>query len=189
MIPTTAPMAATGWGVWAPTNYMVQSGLCRAGHRELAHEIALTHLSHVVQVFEQTGTIWENYAPESASPGNPAKRDFVGWSGLPPIAGLFEHIFGLEPEAPAARLTWHVRLLEGHGVRRYPFGPGGLLDLECARRSSPDERPLIRATSTIPLELDVRWEGGSERMVLPGGGEVVRSGVPAAAALEGRPGC
>jgi hypothetical protein len=168
---------------------MVQSGLCRAGHRELAHEIALTHLSHVVQVFEQTGTIWENYAPESASPGNPAKRDFVGWSGLPPIAGLFEHIFGLEPEAPAARLTWHVRLLEGHGVRRYPFGSDELLDLECARRSSPDERPLIRATSTIPLELDVRWEGGSERMVLPGGGEVVRSGVPAAAALEGRPGC
>ena len=74
-------------------------------------------------------------------------------------------------------------------MRRYPFGPGGLLDLECARRSSPDERPLIRAASTRPLELQVRWQAGSERMELPGGGEVVRSGVPAAAALGGRPGC
>jgi len=33
------------------------------------------------------------------------------------------------------------------------------------------------------LELQVRWQAGSERMELPGGGEVVRSGVLAAAAL------
>ncbi|HOG46192.1 MAG TPA: trehalase family glycosidase [Anaerolineae bacterium] len=162
-------------GVWAPTNYMVAAGLCRAGQRSLAHEIALTHLDHVVRVYEQTGTIWENYAPEAAAPGNPAKRDFVGWSGLPPIAVLLEHVFGLEPDAPGARLVWHVRLLDGHGVARYPFAAGGLLDLACARRRSPEEKPQITATANIPLELEIHWPGGSERLQLPGGGQAVES--------------
>lgn len=153
-------------GVWAPTNYMVVAGLRQADADALAHEITLTHLDHVVRVFERTGTIWENYAPESAAPGNPAQPDFVGWSGLPPITGLFEHVFGLEPDAPHARLTWHVRLLEAHGVARYPFGSEGLLDLACARRASPGEKPQVQAIANVPLELEIRWQGGVERLQL-----------------------
>ncbi len=164
-------------GVWAPTNYMVEAGLCHTGRRDLAHEIALTHLDHVVHVYKQTGTIWENYAPESASPGHPAKRDFVGWSGLPPIAGLLEHIFGLESDSERARLTWNVQLLEGHGVSRYPFGKEGLVDLACARRSSPREKPQIRAGANIPLALEIRWEGGVESLDLQGQPQYALEGV------------
>ena len=43
--------------------------------------IALNHLSSMGKVFAQTGTVWENYAPDALAPGNPAKGDFVGWSG------------------------------------------------------------------------------------------------------------
>src|SRR5687767_2255907 len=74
-------------GVWPPTNYMVLRGLDRAGHNDLAHEISREDLDHVVSVFQETGTLWENYAPERPAPGNRAKSDFVGWSGLAPIAG------------------------------------------------------------------------------------------------------
>ncbi len=155
-------------GVWAPTDYMVLRGLTRAGCDALAHEIALNHLGNVVQVFERTGTVWENYAPESAAPGRPAKPDFVGWTGLPPVAVLFEYVFGLRPDVQAQRLVWDVRLLEEHGVGRYPFGRGGLLDLACGARSAPCEKPAIRAAANTPLDLEIRWEGGSETIHLAG---------------------
>ena len=156
-------------GVWPPTNYMVLRGLDRAGYNELAHEISREDLDSVVRVFEDTGTLWENYAPERAVPGNRAKGDFVGWSGLEPIAGLFEYVMGLRADAPNGRLLWDVRLLEGHGVNKYPFGKDGVLDLSCAARSSATEEPEVEVSATVPLELDVRWDGGQKTIVSPGG--------------------
>lgn len=147
-------------GVWPPTNYMVLRGLDRVGYQELAHEISREDLDHVVGVFDETGTVWENYAPERPSPGEPARPDFVGWSGLAPVAGLLEYVFGLRADAPNGRLLWDVRLLEEHGVGSYPFGSEGVVDLACAARGSADEEPRVRARSTVPLTLVLRWEGG-----------------------------
>jgi hypothetical protein len=149
-------------GVWPPTNYMILRGLDRAGYQDLAHEISREDLDNVVEVFQQTGTLWENYAPERAAQGNRAKDDFVGWSGLAPIAGLFEYVFGLRANAPAARLLWDVRLLENHGINGYPFGRNGVLDLSCAARNSATEEPKIQATSTVPLDLEIKWHGGEK---------------------------
>ena len=154
--------------VWSPTNYMLLRGLQHVGYGELAHEIALNHVTNVVQVYERTGTVWENYAPEAAAPGKPAKGDFVGWGGLGPVAVLLEYVFGLQPDVQHSRLTWDVRLAEEHGVRRYPFGANGLLDLFCPARSSAAERPQIRAHSTTPVDLVVRWQGGTETLHLGG---------------------
>ena len=145
-------------GVWDPTNYMVLRGLTEVGQHGLAHEIGLNHVSNVTQVFKATGTVWENYAPDAAPrPGTPAKDDFVGWGGVGPVAGLLEYVFGLRADAPNNTLTWDVRLTDAHGVRRYPFGRTGWIDLRCERRDHTDERPQITATSTVPLTLRVRW--------------------------------
>jgi glycogen debranching enzyme len=149
-------------GVWTPTNYMVLEGLKTVNYFELAHQIGLNHLANVVKIFEETGTLWENYAPEVIKPGNPAKPDFVGWSGLPPIAVLFEHVFGVQPDVPNAKLIWDVRLLEEHGIKQYPFGNSGLVDLHCAARSSQTEKPSVQAISNIPLDLVIRWQNGEE---------------------------
>ena len=156
-------------GVWPPTNYMVLRGLDRAGYHALAHEISREDLDHVTQVFEETGTVWENYAPERPAPGEPARPDFVGWAGLAPVAGLIEYVLGLRADAPNGRLLWDVRLLEEHGVRRYPFGREGVLDLSCEARASAGEEPEVRVSSSVPLELTVRWEGGERSLRLSGG--------------------
>lgn len=157
-------------GVWPPTNYMICRGLEGIGRPDLAHDIALNHLKNVVRVFGETGTVWENYAPEKTSPGDPARPDFVGWTGLGPVAGLFEHVFGLRPDVPNGRLVWDVRLLEGHGVRRYPFGAGGTVDLSCGPRISAEEEPRVEARSAAPLDVVVRW-GAGEKTVRVGGGD------------------
>jgi glycogen debranching enzyme len=149
-------------GVWAPTNYMLLRGLSEVGRDTLAHEIARNHLENVVAVFEKTGTLWENYAPEAAAPGEPARPDFVGWGGLPPVGVLLEYVLGLRPDAPAGRLVWDVRLTEAHGVTGYPFGRDVSIDLSCARRASADERPKIEVKASALLELELRWGGRSE---------------------------
>jgi glycogen debranching enzyme len=154
--------------VWAPTNYMVMEGLRAAGRDSLAHEIALNHLENVVAVFVKTGTLWENYAPESQSPGEQSARDFVGWTGLAPIAVLLEHVFGLRPDAPRGRLYWDVRLLDEHGVERFPWGADAIVDLRCRRRTSTAEKPMIEAGATAPMTLVIRWDGGTETIRIGG---------------------
>jgi hypothetical protein len=86
----------------------------------------------------------------------------VGWTGLPPIAVLLENVFGIDQDANSNQITWHIRLLDEYGVRHYPFGLNGLLDLKCNRRNSQLDRPLIEVHSDVPLTLKVIWEGGSE---------------------------
>ena len=153
-------------GVWAPTNYMLLKGLRANSYGALAHIIACNHLQNVVQVFEDTGTVWENYAPENAKPGSPAKPDFVGWTGLPGIAVLLEEVFGLQPDVPANTLRWDLRLLDEFGVEQYPFGAQGLLDLHCEGRDLVLEKPVITAKSNVPVKLKVQWGGGSETLQL-----------------------
>ena len=172
-------------GIWAPTNYMLLKGLEANGQTELAHAIANNHLGNVVKVFESEDirwegaeqfrqyfhltelnyddkhTLWENYAPDVIRPGSHSKPGYVGWTGIPPIAVLFEDVFGLTQAAPANRLTWHVRLTEEHGVRRYPLGPTGMLDLKCNARNSPIDRPSFEIHSNIPFTMEVIWEGGT----------------------------
>ena len=173
-------------GVWAPTNYMVLKGLEACEQRELAHEIAKNHLDNVVRVFESEDTpwlgadqfrqyfhltdlryddkhtLWENYAPDGMKPGSHSKPGYVGWTGVPPIAVLLEDVFGLSQNAVSNRLTWHTRLVEEHGVRRYPFGSNGVLDLKCNPRSSQFDRPTIEIHSNVPFTLELIWKGGTD---------------------------
>ena len=89
-------------GVWPPTNYMILRGLGRAGYNDLAHEISREDLDNVVRVYKDTGTLWENYAPERAAQGNRAKDDFVGWSGLAPSQDSSSTCSGFAPTPQTA---------------------------------------------------------------------------------------
>ncbi len=154
-------------GVWAPTNYMVLKGLDAYGKYTLSHDIAVEHLEAVVDVFKQYNTLFENYTPELVNngkpdKGNPAKPDFVGWTGLSPIAILFEFVFGIKPDAANNKIVWSVQLLEKHGIENYPFGTNGVLNLICQPRSDVNETPQISVKSNIAVDIEVIW-GDEER--------------------------
>jgi len=149
-------------GVWSPTNYMVLRGLTKNGRHDLAHEIASNHHRTVVDIYKRTGTVWENYSPSQAAPGTPAKRDFVGWSGLGPIAIFLEYVIGLRPDVEKELLVWDVRQTEEHGVKNYPFGPSGRLDLSCRARVSAASRPEVEVKSSVSLTLELRWDSGTQ---------------------------
>ncbi|MDX2079195.1 MAG: trehalase family glycosidase [Terrimicrobiaceae bacterium] len=147
-------------GVWPPTNYMILRGLTLAGRDGLAFEIAANHVRRVTEVFEKTGTVWENYAPDVSEPGNNSKGDFVGWGGVGPVAVLFEYLFGLRPDVPSGELLLDVRLTERYGIRRYPFGAATTLDLAVAARASEFDEPQVDVVSDHPVRLRIRWAGG-----------------------------
>lgn len=148
-------------GVWAPTNYMVLKGLDKYDKYDLSHEIAVNYLHAVVDVFNKSGTLYENYAPEKINgeyaKGSQSADEFVGWTGLAPISVLFEYVFGIKPNAKENKIVWHVNLTEEHGVRKYPFGSDGELTLICKKRNSKLEKPEIIFESNIPVTLEVVW--------------------------------
>lgn len=138
-------------GVWSPTNYMVLKGLRRAGQNRLAHQIARNHLEMVSTVFQHTDTFWENYAPEAAKEGYPAKPDFVGWTGVSAIAILLEDVIGISVDWPLRRVIWDRRLQQdgAYGVRNLPLGAEGTLTLI-------GDGSTIQIETDAPFTLDVR---------------------------------
>lgn len=141
-------------------------------------------LSHTYIWFFFSGTVWENYAPEQIRPGYAKPyvylrrvyihpllayssllyipySDFVGWSGLGPVAVLFEYVFGIRAIVPCNTLIWRVSLLEAHGVQRYPFGKDKV-NLYCAARSSQEEKPHIEIESSFALDVVIKWKGDKE---------------------------
>ncbi|MBU1919855.1 hypothetical protein KKG66_03350 [bacterium] len=132
-------------GVWAPTNYMTVSGLERLGDHDTAYEIAVNHLNNLSQVFtdflpdedsiafeeryaDGYKTLWECYSPERAAPATRwdntffSRQDFVGWTGLGPIAMLLETVIGIDANALDNKIVWHIRRNDLHGVEKYLFG-------------------------------------------------------------------
>ncbi len=158
-------------GIWPSSNYMIIDGLWRKGYRELAQEIAENHYNAVFEVWKKTGTFWEYYAPEKIEPGFMARRDFVGWTGLPPIAVFIEYILGIKSDFAEGTIEWNITHCEAHGIERYPYGPESLVGLKVKSRGALGETPVISVETPVPFTLTVTWGDNCRRSV-----KVERSG-------------
>lgn len=153
-------------GVWSPTNYMVLKGLEKVGFDALAYEIACNHVQNVTAVYKETGTLWENYSPGTVSPGNMARSNFVGWSGISAISVLIENVLGIAVDAANKTLTWTINRTERNGIRKLPFGENGYVDLICEKRNSPEEEPVISVAGNTDAKIKIRWSGGKKTIHL-----------------------
>ncbi len=79
--------------VWTPTNYMIIKGLVRYNKNQLAKTLARQYYWSVAEVFKQTKTFWENYAPDIVAHGSQARPDFCGWTAIAPVTLYHEFIF------------------------------------------------------------------------------------------------
>lgn len=140
--------------VWAPTNYMVLCGLRNNGYDTLAYEIALNHHENVVESFNRTGTVWENYCQEQYGVKSSSRGDFVGWTGLVPIAVLIEFVFGIRIDYLERKIVWNLNRMEEHGVKNLPFGDG-TVSLICKGRKSETDVLHIVAESDCDVELEI----------------------------------
>ena len=153
--------------VWPMMAAMVAKGLTRYGLRELARDVAMGHVRAVAAAYDETGTIWENYAPVGRRPGKPARPDFVGASAVGPIGLLIEYGIGLRAHAPLRQLEWDVQGLEYKGCERYWFA-GTTVDLLAAGRQEPDDPVEIQVKTDRPFHLLVRVAGRTRRFTVSG---------------------
>jgi hypothetical protein len=161
--------------VWLATTTMAIRGLEQNNQPELAREIALGSLGMMGRVFEETGTIWENYAPDAAKPGSQAKADFVGFSGVGPIVYLLEFAIGLKPDAIRNELVWDLRSAGRVGCERYRFN-GHLVSLVAEPLIGNAQRLKISVESDAPFTLIIKRPGqqsvlavtrGKQELLLP----------------------
>ena len=61
------------------------------------------------------------------------------------------------------KITWHINLIEKHGVENYPFGLNGTLTLLCDHRNKATEKPHITLESNVPVTLEVYWGDAANR--------------------------
>jgi hypothetical protein len=117
----------------------------------LARAIACNHLQNVVSVFQHTDSLWENYAPQKITAGDPARANAVGWTGLAPIAMLIEDVLGLSVDWPLRQVTWyrHLDTDRHYGIQNYPLGPDGSLSLM-------GDREKVVVTTDLPFTLTIR---------------------------------
>lgn len=96
------------------------------------------------------------------------KPDFVGWTGIGPIAMLIENIIGIELNAPEKRIDWTIRLAEEHGLRQLAI-PGGHVDLICESRKGADSPAAISVSATAPIRVNAVCSGRSAVLdIMPG---------------------
>jgi hypothetical protein len=183
-------------GVWAPTNYMTIGGLARVARDDFAAAAAENHLDTMTAVYlappadpnliapeERVGdrhTIWECYAPDAPEPATRwdgtylGRQEFVGWSGLGPIALLYEQILGLRVIGAEGAIEWMVTRTDRHGVERMPLGDDRV-DLVAEPRGDAASPIVVHVTCGRPFALVVKPRGGPPRRfeVEPGHSELV----------------
>ena len=141
-----------GWrgGVWPSLTYMVLCGLMNVKQYRLAHTLARLHIDSVAQVYGDTETLWRSYSPFEARPGTPVEEDRSALTASALIAMTIEYVVGVSYDQPLRQLTWH-RYFDSQqpfGIRNYPLGNEGSVDLESADG-------VIRIHSELPFTLTV----------------------------------
>ena len=172
-------------GVWPPINYMIAKALRRQGRPDLAHRLAIAHLEAMSKVFQSSdySGIWEAYAPDAFLPatkkpwmdlsgnapfvlseGTVVKANFVGWSGLGPIAMLIEDIFGLDFDASNHRITWDLQTAGQHGIKEVRFD-GGLVTLLSSGYSENSTTTSVTVKTEKPVHLTVLLNGDAAQNI------------------------
>ena len=106
-------------------------------------ELAEKYYRACVADYQSHKTLRENMAPDKIlGCGQP---DFVGWSGLGPVANLIEYLLGFDIDAPGKTITWTIRQSERHGLTNLRFN-GYQVDLVAEPASGHGPRHITVAS-------------------------------------------
>lgn len=179
--------------IWAPTNYMTVKGLERYGYYALADEIAENHITNMSTIYKGFDvdeekiayeeryadgyrTIWECYAPDTALPATRwdntyySRQNFVGWSGLGPIAMLIENVLGFELHGTTNTIKWRIHRGDTHGIENLSFC-GDKISLVCRPVKGGLE---ITSKAAKNHSLEILYKGKVySRTIMPGEKKII----------------
>ena len=102
-----------------------------------------------------------------------ARKDFVGWTGLPPIAELIEYIFGIRANHESNTITIDVNLLDAYGIDKYPYGENGSISFKVAKRSNAKEKPKVIIKSNVPFKAVLLWSDNKVEKEIKAGSQII----------------
>lgn len=165
-------------GVWAPTNYAAIRGLTEVGRGTLAREAAMRYLEAISQVANDSAygnTIWECYSPTSYRPataeaGEIVRADFVGWSGLAPVAMLIENIMGFRFEADSNTVRFDLFPGQMCGIKNLCFNHNRI-GVVCTGYRTADGQSVLEVSAEHPFILKVKtnYAWGEKTISVPAG--------------------
>ena len=173
--------------VWAPTNYMVLKGI----NNTLADSIAENDLAYMTMVmqagvadtekvpFEQRygdgyHTIWECFSPEQAAPATRwdntfyTRQDFVGWSGLTPIAAFIENTLGFTVNGAKNTIIWRIHSEDRHGIENLK-----LRNQHVSLIYEPSTKQVM-VKAEAPFTLTLQQAGKSMKVEIPKGEKKIK---------------
>jgi hypothetical protein len=109
-------------------------------------------------------TIWECYAPESDEPCSPgadknyARANFVGWSGLGPVALLIENIIGLKLKGLSNEIEWNLREPTRIGMENLYFGKN-LARVSLVADAEKNAARTIHIRTETAFKLKINYKG------------------------------
>lgn len=159
-------------GVWAPTNYMIIKGLEDYGYYDFANKASLKYLEGMGEVFKKTHTVWENYSPDSLMEGNLAAKNFVGWTGLGPIALLIESVIGIKSDGLNNTINWHITRTDLHGVENLKIKDNSIT-LLCKERKAVTDKAFITITATKPFTLIIHKNNSTNTFQIKSGNNTI----------------
>ena len=112
-------------------------------------------------------------APDSFAAGNPAKADFVGWTGCGPIQLLIENVIGLQPDAATNTLAWRLRRTDRHGLEKLNLG-GNTVSVICDAREDRNDATKIKVKNEKPFTLKVIHPRKEKIFLLDAGEHLIR---------------
>lgn len=160
---------------WAPTNYMVIKGLEKINNEKFATECAEKYLNGLYQVYKETGTLWECYAPDSFSPATiednkgQARKDFVGWTGVGPIALLIENVLGIRVNGKASKIEWKLNRKSRHGIKNIHCGES----IVSLLHELKEEKSVITVISNSDVKLKIFQNQKSKEYSLSKGETII----------------
>lgn len=166
--------------VWAPTNYMTIKGLEQYNEPELAYEASVNYLDLMTRVYKSNidpkritaldridgflHTLWECYAPESDEPCSPgadksySRANFVGWSGLGPVALLIENVVGLKLKGLSNEIEWNLREPTRIGMENLYFGKN-LAKVSLVAEVEKKSTRIVHVQSETSFKLKINYKG------------------------------
>jgi hypothetical protein len=169
--------------VIAALNYMVIKGIETVGADEFARESSERYLTGLYEVFVETGTLWENYAPDKINgkykqgvndqnPPSDCRRDFVGWTGLGPISLLIENVLGFRVNGATKTLTYDLRRTDRHGIENLRMADV-ITSIVTGDRAENPERARVTVTSNQAYTLQIVFNNRTTSHAIAAGTQII----------------
>lgn len=139
-VPRTDPAYNGAMGTRPLYTYLALRSLIDSGMRKEAGRVA----ENILSVYESAaGTgldLFGAYGPETRTPPQGASPGSLE-AGTIAISGLIEAVIGIDVDAKANRITWHLRRQDRHGIKNLRFGDNvvtmiwenGTISTECEK--------------------------------------------------------